>query len=165
MNHRHIACAVLLSAAAVPVGVHAQVPQRDSLSTSCTYATCALRLEPSLLGARLVRGAGSEQVGGRLGVFGGGVEPLLAGSDSTAAYARAYVADTRRSSTLGLIGVGVFTASLVLASSARGERNDAAAITASLIGSGLFLASLPSLLRAQRYLSRAVWWYNAALPR
>jgi hypothetical protein len=42
---------------------------------------------------------------------------------------------------------------------------DNTSVATGLAGVGFAIASIPFVLRAQRDLSRAVWWYNAALPR
>ena len=55
-----------------------QAPSTHGTPAGCTYATCALRVEPAFFGTHLVRGTGGERVG-RLGGFGGGVESLLTG--------------------------------------------------------------------------------------
>jgi hypothetical protein len=141
--------AVAQSPAAVPAG--------------CTYATCALRVEPRFWATHLVRGADGESVG-RIGGFGGDVGVLLAGPDSAAANARRYVTDSRRSGTLGVLGLiaGVVFYSRI---NSRTEDPDPATVTAGVTSLALGIAAIPFSTRASRSLSRAVWWYNAALPR
>ncbi len=46
---------------------------------SCTYLTCALRMETGIFSApRLVRGAAGGPIDNRLTILGGGIDPLLA---------------------------------------------------------------------------------------
>jgi hypothetical protein len=154
-----------LVVACLPVReVIAQTPVAARASVGCTYATCALRIEPSAWsGPRLLRGQSGEDVG-RLGFFGQGVDPLLQGPDSAANYARQYVHASKVSATLGLLGFAAYVVTAVRTDNFRDHLDDATFATA-IGGGGLAIASLPYTLRAQRSLSRAVWWYNAALPR
>jgi hypothetical protein len=160
---RHLA---LVLAVALAPCASAQAP-RDStrgIPTGCTYATCALRLEPMVLATpALVRGVAGEQVG-RVGLFGGEVDPLLAGPDSAAHYARDYVRAVRTSTVLSLLG----TAALVVALGSnhwRFTNPSAGVVTVAAVGTGLSIASIPFGVRASRSLARSVWWYNAAIPR
>ncbi len=132
----------------------------------CTYMTCALRLEPGgfLATPRLVRGTSGEQVGSGIGLFGGGVDPLLAGPDSAARYARIYVKAARTASVLGLVGTVAAVVALNGNDWRRGDPSPGS-VTVALVGVGLTIASIPYATRAARSLSRSVWWYNAALPR
>ena len=92
------------------------------------------------------------------------MDTLLAGPDSARAYARRYVTDSKRSGTLGLIG---FLAYVVVAVRTDNFRDDAgdADVAIGLTGAAFAIASIPFTLRAHRNLSRAIWHYNAALPR
>jgi hypothetical protein len=132
--------------------------------SGCTYATCALRVESGFFSTRLVRGATGEPIGDALGVFGSGVDPLLTGPDSAAAFGRAYVRDTRRAAGLGFIAVAAY---VVVVARTDNFRNDLDGIsgTAAVATIGFAVATLPFAARARQSLSRAVWWYNAALPR
>jgi hypothetical protein len=156
-----LAACLLLSLAR---GVQAQAPAPQP--AGCTYATCALRVEPGFWGPRLVRGAASEEVGGRLTGFGGGVDPLLAGPDSAAFHARTYVQRTRTAGTLGLVALAGYVVVLWQTDNfRRGEDLNAAGTVAALAGTGAGIAAGVYGLRASRALSRSIWWYNAALPR
>ena len=146
----------------------AQTP-RDSvrgIPAACTYMTCALRFEPAgfLATPHLLRGAAGERVGSGIGLFGGGVDPLLAGPDSAAMYARRYVTAARTASVLGLLG----TVTVAVALSDNNWRTtdpSSGAVAAALVGTALSIAAIPYAIRAGRSVSRSVWWYNAALPR
>jgi len=127
----------------------------DSVAPCTVYAECALRVEPDLRrGAQLVRG-----VAGRVAAT---VDPidrseftrLFAGNDSAAFHAQTYVRAERvnRILTLG----GIVAGAVGLASERRMNG-------LTLAGAGMLLASIPYQAAAERGLSRAVWWYNAAL--
>ena len=173
MMRRSIAtiAVVLGSAFAGAPAALAQTPASSSASgtsgipAGCTYASCALRVERSFLNTHFVRGAAGERVGGNLGGFGGGMEPLLAGPDSAAAYARSYTRNMRTGATLGLLGIAAFVVAAVQSDGFQESDPDALAVGASIASVGFAIASIPFTLRAQRDLSRGVWWYNAALPR
>jgi hypothetical protein len=156
-----ILLAAALAALAAPCAASAQAGAVGA-PIGCTYETCALRIEASFFSApKLLRGHAGEQIGS-LGPFGGGVDTLLAGPDSAAVYGRRYVTETRRASTLGLIGSALAVAALV--SSDGFNDPDDATVALALTGFGFTIASIPFTLRASRSLSRAVWFYNAALP-
>jgi hypothetical protein len=162
MSRPHIHLAVLLAALAAPHSASAQAGGAARAPSACTYETCALRIEPSFFsGAKLLRGRSGEEVG-RLGAFGGGVDTLLAGPDTAAALARVYVTNARRASTLGLIGSIAVIVAYARTDSFRDA--DDTSLALALTGLGFTIASIPFTLRAQRSLSRAVWFYNAALP-
>jgi hypothetical protein len=115
------------------------------------------------LGTVLVQGRGGEQAA-RLGGFGGGVEILLNGPDSAAVQARSYVRHTKTATILGLGAVAAYTIAALRTDTFRGHVGDAD--VALVVGSvGLAVATIPVTFNAQRALSRAVWWYNAELPR
>jgi len=154
----------LLAGLLPPLVAAAQAPLAAGVPVGCTYATCALRVEPAFFGPRLVRGASGEVVS-RLGGFGGGVDSLLAGPDSAAAYGREYVRASQISGALGLIGALAYVVTVVRSENSQyGLPSDADAATM-IAGAGFLVASIPFGVRAQRSLSRAIWWYNAALPR
>jgi len=155
--------AVLLAAAALtgaPSAARAQ-PAVSRAPAGCTYDTCALRVEPKFfLAPRLLRGRAGADVG-QLGAFGGGVDTLLAGPEEAASQARRYVHDVRVANTLGLLGAAAFV--VALSQSDNLADADPATATIALAGAGLGIASIPFAVNAGRHLSRAVWFYNAAL--
>ena len=107
---------------------------------------------------RLVRGNTGERVS-RLTWFGGGVNVLLAGSDSTAFYARQYRVRRQTADILGLLG-----GALIVAGWAEGDDfYEAGAFT--LAGLTLGLVAVPFQVGLRRSLDRSVWWYNRDLPR
>jgi hypothetical protein len=154
----------LVATFAVPRAGSAQSPSSAARApAACTYETCALRIEPSVFSApRLVRGIAGEEVG-RIGPFGGGVDTLLAGPDSAAVYGRRYVSNIKRSSALGLIGGVAYVAATVHSNGFR--HTDDTTVALALTGAGFAIVSIPFAFRATRDLSRAVWFYNAALAR
>lgn len=141
-----------------------QAPSAPGTPAGCTYATCALRVEPAFFSTQLVRGTRSERVG-RLGGLGGGVELLLTGPDSAAAFGQRYVRATRRSAVLGLVGTLAYAVVLVRTDNFQSGQVGDADLLIGLAGAGFALASVPYTVQARRHLSRAVWWYNSALPR
>src|SRR4051812_21678540 len=161
MPRSHLLHVAMLAALATPTAVSAQVGATRA-PIACTYETCALRVEPSYFGtAKLLRGRAGEEVG-RLGMFGGGVDTLLAGPDSAAAYARRYVSNVRTASTFGLLGTIAFVVASVQSDGFRDTDDTSAAIA--LTGAGLAIVAIPFTVRATRSLSRAVWYYNSVLP-
>ena len=142
---------------------HSEGVRAQSAPPACTYATCALRVEPVFLGMALVRGAAGDSAV-RLNGFGRGVEPLLAGPDSAAAYARTYISANKTSSVLGLVAVASYIFVMVHTDHFRSDATGAD-VAVGVAGVGAAVAGIPFVLRSQRSLSRAVWWYNAALPR
>jgi hypothetical protein len=148
-------------AALAPASVSAQVSAARA-PIACTYETCALRVEPGgfLSGPKLLRGRVGEQVG-RLGMFGGGVDTLLAGPDSAAAHARRYVSNTRTASAFGLLGGIAYVVASIRSNGFRDTDDTDVAIA--LTGAGLAIVSIPFTIRAARDLSRSVWFYNSAI--
>lgn len=152
---------LLLATATLARIAPAQGLASPRVGAACTYETCALRVEPSFFSPpKLLRGRAGEEIG-RLGAFGGGVDTLLAGPDSAAAYGRRYVTAARRASVLGLIGGAAYVAAVAHSSNFRDT--DGTTTVLALTGAGFAIASIPFTFRATRSLSRAVWFYNAAL--
>ena len=159
---RRIVIAVALTLA-VPVAVRAQ-SSTASAPVGCTYETCALRVEPRFWGPqRLLRGREGVEIG-KLGGFGGGVDTLLAGPDSAAAYARRYVNAARATNTLSLLSAVAF---VVVATRTDWFRDDASdgEVAIGITGVALALVAIPFRVRAEQSLSRSVWFYNAAFAR
>ena len=77
---RRVPLVALFIASSLSIDASAQSPMTLAATVGCTYATCAIRVERSLFGERLVRGAIGERVS-TLGMFGGGVDLLLVGED------------------------------------------------------------------------------------
>jgi hypothetical protein len=162
--YRRIPLVALIIAPTLSGAASAQATRTVAAAVGCTYATCALRVERSLFGQRLVRGAMGERVS-TIGAFGGGVDLLLGGADSAVVHAQAYVWNAKRSALLG--GAGAITLGVV-ALRTRGSQSrhvtngDVVAVAA---GAAVLAISVPFELRARRELARAIWWYNGALPR
>jgi hypothetical protein len=160
--HRRISLIALVIAFSMSVEASAQAPMTVTAQVGCTYATCAVRIERSLFGERLVRGALGERVS-TLGLFGGGVD-LLFDADSAKVHAQAYVWNVKRSALLG----GAGAVALSVASSTRAFQSGRVTngeVVAVVAGAVALAVSVPFELRARRELARAIWWYNAALPR
>lgn len=121
------------------------------------YDACALRLEPGLLGVRLVRGAEGEAVSA--GFFGPSLSDAVEGSPDALEHARTYER-LRTPAFLSVLGAGVL---LSVGSSV--AASDEARV-ASLVGSlGLTVVGTSLLVRSQRALSRSIWEYNGGLGR
>lgn len=156
--HTLRASLLILIVSAGAVGAQSPAP-----ADGCTYDRCALRVEDRAL----VRGAYGERVVA-LGPFGSGPARVQWLGDSARAQARKYGVENERAQWLGGIGALLSVASIVIAQ--RDDRgwpytsDDPLPVALVLGGSGLLLASVPFQLRAQRALSRAVWWHNRELP-
>ena len=127
----------------------------------CGYVDCGLRLEPSTLGRRLVRGASGQVVGGFGFFHSSAVDSLLAGPDSTAAHARRYKSERHIGNLYFLAGL----AALVGSAAHYSTRADAGKVElVGLTASWMFsTAAGRRYVRSEQHLSRAVWWYNATL--
>ena len=158
---------VLLAAAllAAPQTLAAQRGAPDAEQpplSACTYDECALRVDPGGIfrGPELLRGSGGRRVA-RFGRLGPDLPRIVAGADSAVAHARAFRPLQRRAGVAGLLaGSAALTA---LALDIASDANDPApfSIAAGVLGAYAGFEAK----RAARQLSRAVWWYNRALPR
>ena len=164
MRHLSVVTAVSLLSNA-PMA--AQEPSLPNAASTCTYDTCALRLEQR----RLLRGGEGQPVLS-LGSWGApSLRPHVMQSDSALAYAaefdRHYTVGTRIG-TLGLLGAAVMGA--LYAHYARGgddlsDREVIAQLGGIALSFGLTLYGGRRVDRAMRGLSRAIWWSNRELPR
>jgi len=101
---------------------------------------------------------------GRLGAFGGGVDTLLAGPDSSATHAHRYVGSIRTANTLSLLSAVAFVVVATRTDWFRDHASDGE-VAIGITGTVLGLASIPFRLRAEQNLSRAVWFYNAQFAK
>lgn len=123
----------------------------------CDYATCALRVEPRrFLGPQLVRGTMGSSVMDLSGPRASELGPLFAGNDSASHYGNEYLRAARANRGLTLGG-------LVLGAIGLAQPDRMNGYTAA--GASMLVVSLPFQFVEERALSRAVWWYNAALSR
>jgi hypothetical protein len=163
MRPRPTLAAALVAAAAaavLPRGAAAQSPQPPI--EACTYQECALRAEPASIffGARtLYRGATGVQVA-RFGFAGPRLEEIVRGSDSAVANARRFQPVRRRAGIAGAVSFALGVAAVVASQSDGG--NDAA-VAASVAGSVVGVYAGFEARRAERWLSRSLWWYNQAV--
>ena len=153
-----VACAL----PALVTVVRPAAAQSDS-TTACTYTTCALRAEPGFFGNVLVRGADGETVA-HLG-WRADLKLLTARTDSSGVYARRYRTDTRWSTAFGLLSIGALIVAGAQTDPYGSVWPSNGTLTALTVGLVSLSASVPFGIRAQRSLSRAVWWYNRSLPR
>ena len=149
----------LTAALVVAAPTLAQEAVSDS---ACTYETCALRIDQTLLGPRLVRGESPVAHGGFLNLGPPPIESAVSESPAALAHAQSYSRDLRTSSWI------VYGASALYVLGALdpfdvfgGDVELGAAVGAA----GLAVVSLPISLRARRSLNRAVETYNGELER
>jgi hypothetical protein len=134
--------------------LQAQVPE-----PACTYRECALRIEPRWLGTAVVQGA-EGQIVARVGMAGTrpALGTLVVRSDSAVVHARRFERLAPRAAAATLAG------SLLFVVPALADQDDPAVVLgASVGGAALTLYGTVALLRAQRALSRSIWWYNESL--
>jgi hypothetical protein len=131
--------------------------------TTCTYARCALALDPAWNGLVLVRGEARRPVAS-LGFFWpGDIAPVFAGADRAHDFAKRAVRVRRAGAALTDLG------GLLLALAAIGAITDDAhpgrypAVAGA--GAASLAISVPLQFSADGHLSRAVWWYNARFAR
>jgi len=128
---------------------------------SCAYVDCALRLEPTTFGRRLVRGASGQVVGGFGFFHSSAIDSLLAGPDSAAANARRYKSEQHTGDLYFFAGLTAILGSAAYYSSHQdGVGFELAGVTAGWI---LSIPANRHYRRSELHLSRAVWWYNATL--
>lgn len=152
----------VLAVASVVLATPASAQAPSNIDSSCTYSTCALRVEPAYWGPRLVRGPSGEPVG-RAGFFGGGAEILSQGGDSARLYHQEYRQSARRASVLALLGSGLYVVGLFRTGGLRANPLDDVGIGTTVAGAVALGFSISAQRRAGRGLSRAVWWYNHSL--
>jgi hypothetical protein len=130
--------------------------------SACTYDECGLRVEPGGIfrGPALLRGSGGRRVA-RFGQLGPDLPGIVAGADSAVAHARAFRPLQRRAGAAGLLaGAAALTAAVLGGVS---DANDPAPFSVAAGVLGVYAGF--EAKRAARELSRALWWYNRAIPR
>ena len=156
-----------LGALSLPLVAPRPLPAQQPPLASCSYDACALRVEPRFLGLALVRGTAGESVA-RLGLFGPNLERIVQDADSAVRHARQYRRSQNRGGAAALAGTALTVAAVV---QCRDEGFyivpdcSRTALSMFIGGAALSLYGGFELARANRALSRAVWWYNRALPR
>ncbi len=160
-------CAVLaLSLLAQPVA--AQGPTVDAAQTAlgrCTYETCAIRRERTMFGASVIV-TGRIGAATPMGLLGGGL--VLAVDRVPGALAEAQKG--RRNAIIAAIAgvVGGIAMTLALQNAFRDDilaASDGQLYGSLLVGVGATAVYGVNSVRADRHFSRAVWLYNAELPR
>jgi hypothetical protein len=130
------------------------------LPLQCTYDECALRIRaPTLTSSmKIVRGREAVDVV-PLGLLQPAIEPLLALSDSAAAYARTYDVMYDRGSIISMTGTAI---SIIAPIAMRGTMQKIA-----FTGVGIGFTVVGGIIqnRAHEALSQAIWWYNRELTR
>ncbi|MEP6619620.1 MAG: hypothetical protein ABJE47_09900 [bacterium] len=144
-------------------GLSAQGTAAASDRAACSYAQCALGISPVLSGLDLVRGARNERVGTLNFFWPHSVRPFLLGNDSSVYHAdRALHARVIGAALTDVAGVIVAIATVRAVRDHGLQGNN---IGLALGGVALLGVSVPFQFSADAHLSRAVWWYNAALAR
>ena len=129
--------------------------QSGQEATSCLYEVCALRVEQSLLGTRLVAGEQGTTVG-RLGLFGTDLSETVARSPLAFEHARSYERSRLPVMLADLAAGALFGA--VITNTGSSEFQSGALVS----GIGLTLVASTLSYRSQRSLSQAVWQYNSS---
>lgn len=129
-------------------------------TAACPYVRCALGIAPVWHGLAVVRGARSETVA-MLGFFRARPLTLFAGHDS-AGHDAARAFRTRRVASALTDGGALLLAIGAMRALGAG-RLDASGRVLLGVGAATLGASVPLQFAADGHLSRAVWWYNAAL--
>jgi len=126
----------------------------------CSYAECAIRIEPGFLGTDIVRGpVGAETVLGGVGLFLSDLSEIVADVPEAQAFADQQQR-LRGGSLLLIVGGALLTSAAFSISTEMGEE---AGLGASLAGFGLILYGSSLAVSAQRAQARAVWEYNRSL--
>jgi hypothetical protein len=148
---RCVLCMVLLCQVQ-PAPVEAQ-------DASCTYASCALRIDEGFFRTRFLAGERGDEVA-RVGGFGTNLEKQLALPDSAIFHVRRANSRMRTGGILSVIGA----AGMLYATLATGEP-DANRVVAVIVGGGSSIAGAVFTRSSRNELSRAVWWYNQQFAR
>ena len=144
-----------IARARVSANVASRASERATSQECRSYAECALRVEPTFWhGPRIVRGAEGALAARLDKLSRPELMQLFAGNDSASSYWRRFVRAERVNRALTIIGGGVVGNGL-----ARPHRINALSVG----GAALLAVSIPYNDASQRYLSRAVWWYNLGL--
>ena len=151
-----VALVVMPGVTSLPVGAQRVAP------SECTYDTCALRVESG----KIVRGITGEKVE-RFGLFGNAeVAKHVRLSDSAVVYARMYERNQVSGFVVLFIGEGVALGALGYFDAPLGVGLPSISTTRGAIaigGLGIMLYGARRLSKANRGLSRAIWWYNRDL--
>jgi hypothetical protein len=145
--------------------LHAQMAAASSTrpaavtSAGCDYQHCALGIAPVWDGLAVVRGAGQDRVANLNFFWARDVTDAFAG-DSARTYAVRAVHTRRMAATLTDGGALLLAAAAIRG--LRTRRVDGGTRVAAFIGAGAFAVSVPLHFQADGWLSRAVWWHNAA---
>lgn len=138
----------------------AAVAQPVAERAPCTYADCAIRIEPGFWSTRIVSGpVGEEAVLGRTGVFGSDLEAIVAENPVAAEHARRRT--TRRVQGFALAASGF--ALYLVGTGLQIDGREGEALAAQVGALGLFLGSALLTLDSERAEARAVWEYNRSL--
>ncbi|MDT7858175.1 hypothetical protein RQM47_16120 [Rubrivirga sp. S365] len=144
------------------VGLFGAPAVAQDAGAPCPYEDCALRIEPTALGVRVVRGSEGVAVG-RLVPFREDLSALTASSATALPYARAAERASSRS-VLAAVAAGLL---LWAAADEDGPLGggDGLRVGAALGGATAGFYGVVLGLRAEQASARAVWEYNRGLDR
>ena len=130
----------------------------------CSYDACALRVERGWFSERIVQGSTGTRVA-TLNAFGPTIVPLVQRSDSAVAQARNFQRDRRRGTVLTLAGLTMYIVAAANSHFFDGNLPSPTDAQWAAMGGGLVLTLVGAHfeLRAERALSRALWWNNREL--
>ena len=162
-------CLAMVPAASAQTSAPCSAP----VASSADYGRCALWVD----GNRLRQGKSGEVVT-KTGFFSSMRLTDHVIGDSAQAYARSYARNTRRATTLQLIGGVLLGAAYIVADSydcdpepsfgfcTTGDDNYVFSTIALTVGAiGFNIASVPFTLRARRHAAQAVLWHNERFAR
>jgi predicted acyltransferase len=127
----------------------------EAQDASCTYASCALRIEGGFFRTRILAGEQGAAVA-RIGGFGTDLEKRVTLPDSALVHLRRANSSMRTAGVLSIIG----GAGILYASFATGAPDSNRAVAA-VAGLGFTFTSSFFTRSGGNELSRALWWYNA----
>lgn len=165
MSRRLIATVALL---AVSVTLRAQAPTIAAAQvsvTTCTYATCALRLENGGFAGPRIR-IGLDGAARKVGFTGNGIVDAVREVPAALHEAQLGHSNQMRGRVIGLVATGAAFAWAIAAAQSDRDATRLASIyggvSLSLVGG---IISGMQMAKADQHFSRAVWMYNSSLPR
>ena len=151
---------LVLSLAFLSASAAAQdAPVADATSETCTYEICALRVEPGFFGVRIVQGRDGLTVS-KSGFLGPNIAEVVASSPEALVHAER-AERARTGSFFAILGATVLLSIAVTPE----DISDEARVGTLLGGLGLSVYGSALTLTSGREMSRAIWEYNAQIPR
>jgi hypothetical protein len=159
---RRVILSLAVLVLALPVSAQSAAP---STPPSCTYATCALRLENGGFSGPRIR-TGIDGAARRVGFMGTGIVDAVRDNPVALTEAQLGHRHQRRGRLIGLVTTGAALAWVIAAGQSDRDATRLASVyggvSLSVIGG---VVSGAQLAKADQRFSRAVWLYNRDLPR